>query len=109
MSIEDPIIETFDMSSGFVKAAAVFLVGIMILGGFVFTAQTTEKLKTATITLTDLPRNGDIITLGNHVFEFDSGDGVQDDHIPVEIGDTLIQTKSNFVNAVKSSTDFSVD
>lgn len=108
MSLEEPIIESFDMSSGFVKAAAAFLIGIMLLGGFVASAANSDP-KSVTVKLTEIPQAGDTITLGNHVFEFSTSGAVQSGNIPVKIGSTLLETKTNIMNAVRSSTDFSVN
>jgi hypothetical protein len=95
-------------SSTLVKAAAVFLLGLMILGGFAGAVQN-DNPKSATITLTQIPSDGDTITLGAHIFEFSHDGAVTSGHIPVTIGATLIETKANFMTAVSSNTDFSAE
>ena len=56
--IEDPMIQVFE-TGGFVKAAAVFLLGVMLLGGFGF-AISNDNPKSATITMTDIPQTGEL-------------------------------------------------
>jgi hypothetical protein len=107
MSIEDPIIESFEVT-GFVKIAAVFLLGLMLLSGFGFAIQN-DNPKSATITLTEIPQDGDMIMLGVHTFEFTHDGAVQSGYIPVRIGSTLIETKANFMAAVSANTDFSAE
>lgn len=104
MSIEEPIIEAFE-TSGLVKIAAIFLIGLMILGGFM-TAVQNDNPKSVSVTLTQIPQNGETITLGSHVFEFTNGGQVASEHIPVEIGSTLVEAGTNFKNAVSANTDF---
>jgi hypothetical protein len=106
MSIEDPIIETFT-TSGFVKIAAVFLLGLMLLGGFA-TAISNDNPRSATITMTDIPQAGDTVQLGAHIFEFTNTGTVASGNIPVRIGSTLYETGNNLKNAMTSNTDFTV-
>lgn len=106
MSIEEPIIETFG-TGGLVKAAGIFIIGVIILSGFA-TGIDNSNPKSATLTMTENPHDGDIITLGAHTFEFDSGDGVSAGNIPVSIGATLFDTSNNFESAVTANTDFDV-
>ena len=105
MSIEEPIIETFG-TGGLVKAAGIFIIGVIILGGFAGAVQN-DNPRSATITLTQIPQAGDTITLGSHTFEFVNSGAVGAGHIPVTIGATLIETKSNFMTVVQENTDFS--
>ena len=66
MSIEDPIIESFEVS-GIVKISAVFLLGLMLIAGFV-SAISNDNPKRTTISMTDIPSAGDTLTLGGHHF-----------------------------------------
>jgi hypothetical protein len=106
MSLEEPIIESFEVG-GFVKIAAVFLLGLMLLSGF-GTAISNANPKSATITLNEIPQAGDTVTLGAHVFEFTNSGTVADGNIPVTIGSTLYETGNNLKNAMTSNTDFTV-
>ena len=99
--MDDPIIESFELN-GFVKTAAVFLLGVLLLAGFA-TGISNANPKTATITLTDIPHDGDTVTLDAHVFEFDNGDGVASGNIPVHIGATLYETGNTFRDAIKAN------
>lgn len=81
MTNEEPIIETF-ATSGFVKAVSIFLLGVMILGGFGAAVQNDDP-RSATITLTQIPNPGDSIKLGRHTYEFVNTGEVTGEHIPV--------------------------
>ena len=103
---EDPLIQTFE-TGGFVRMAAVFLLGIMLLGGFGF-AISNDNPKSATITLKDIPQAGDLVQLGSHVFEFTNSGAVGAGHIPVQIGSTLYETRNNLKTAMTANTDYTI-
>jgi hypothetical protein len=104
----DLVEESTTGSGMLIKAAAIFIFGVIFLSGAVGAIQNSDP-KTVTLTLTEIPSPGDTITLGAHVFEFVDSGAVQADHIPVQIGSTLIDTKANFEAAVTANSDFSVE
>lgn len=108
MAITETIEESVIGSSTLVKASAVFLLGLMLLGGFAAGIQN-DNPKSVTVTLTEIPSDGDTIILGAHTFEFVDTGAVAPGDIPVKIGSTLIETKANFEAAVQSNTDFSAE
>ena len=86
-------------SIGIVKVAAVLQIGALILIG-VDSGLGVHTTNGATITFDGQPADGDTVTLEGYIFEFDSGDGVVDGHIPVDIGATLTDTIANLGTAV---------
>jgi hypothetical protein len=65
----DEAIDTLEGTSLFVKAAAVFLFGIIFLSGVISAANLNPSgLKTASITLTEIPQDGNTINIGGHIF-----------------------------------------
>jgi hypothetical protein len=106
MSIEDPVIEVFQVN-GFVKIAAVFLLGLMLLSGFCF-AISNDNPRPTTISMTGIPSPGDTVTMGAHVFEFTNTGSVAAGHIPVTIGSTIYESGTNLKNALQANTDFTI-
>jgi hypothetical protein len=103
MALEDPMIQVFE-TGGFVKAAAVFLLGLMLLAGF-GSAISNDNPKSVTVTLTHIPQAGDTVQLGSHVFEFTNTGTAGPGNVPVRIGSTLAETGVNLKNAIHSNTD----
>jgi hypothetical protein len=103
------IIEDSTEGSGMlIKAAAIFIFGVIFLSGAVG-AITNSDPQSVTVTLSQIPNPGDTITLGAHTFEFVDSGQLTDGNIPVQIGSTLYDTKTNFVTAVQANSDFSAE
>lgn len=74
-------------------------VGTLLLVAAVLIAGASAE-KTTTITFHDQPADGEIVTVDDHVFEFDSDNTVESGHIPIEIGWTVTETRNNLENAI---------
>lgn len=103
----DIIEENTLLSGSFVKAAMVLIVGVILLSGFVGGIANNNP-KSATITLTEIPTDGNTITLGGHIFEFDSDGSVSPGHVSVTIGNTLYDTCANLRAAIAANTDYTL-
>lgn len=93
--------EAPDTAMVIVKLSALFILGVIIISNVGGVASNSHD--SATITLTANPLDGDIVTLDDHVFEFDTGDGVVAGHITVAIGTTLTDTMQNLATAVEAA------
>lgn len=93
---------------GVVKIACVLFLGVIILNNFDISSGANNIQNEAIITFTGEPVDGDTITLDSHVFEFDIGDGVAEGHIPVIIGDLIVETKDNLSVAIAENTNYEV-
>jgi hypothetical protein len=96
-------------TQGLIKSGAIFIIGLIILSGAIgASAVGDSSSKSIQLSLTQIPIDGDTITLGNYIFEFDSGDGVIVGHITVAIGSTIDETGSNLRTAIENNTDYTV-
>jgi hypothetical protein len=102
MAINEIFEESVIGSSTLVKLAGAFLVGLMILGGLISGTANAQD-RSYTFSFTENPHDADTITLNNHIFEFDSGDGVSAGHIPVQIGAKLADSVNNWKTAATSA------
>lgn len=97
---------TPDSPAGFAKAivgvAVAFLVGAMIMGN-IDTGILQGSAGVAHLTFSEQPADGDVFQLDSHIFEYDTGDGVANGHIPVTIGTTIVDTKYNLIAAIASA------
>lgn len=85
------------LSGSIVKVAVIFLIGTIMLSGMVGGTNTVDS---TTFHFTVQPHDGDTITADSYVFEFDSDNSVAAGHVPVTIGETLIDTSNNYRTAV---------
>lgn len=83
-----------DNSGYIIRIAAILLIGIILL----FNIDAGVNLlvdDSTTFTFSSNPVDGDTIAVNDNVFEFDFGDGVVENNIPVQIGDTMRDTADN--------------
>lgn len=85
-----------------VKVATLFLLGIVVLSG-IDSGTNDSGIKSILITMTENPTDGELMQLDNNIFEFDIGDGVGTNHIPVDIAATLAITQSNLETAIQTA------
>ena len=102
MAITEIFEESVIGSATLVKLAGALLIGVMILGGIISGTANAQD-HSYIFSFTENPHDGDIIQLNNHVFEFDTGDGVSDGHILVAIGATLADSVENWKTAATSA------
>jgi hypothetical protein len=103
MAITEIFEESVIGSSALVKLAGAFLVGLMILGGLITGTSSAQDHQSATFSFTENPHDGDVIQLNSHIFEFDNGDGVSADHIPVQIGPTMSESVNNWKTTAQNT------
>jgi hypothetical protein len=60
------------------------------------------------MTLSNVPDDGDTLTIDTNVYEFDIGNGVSNGHIPVIITSTVGGTVNNLKAAIASDADYEV-
>ena len=94
-------------ASSIVKFSILLIIGVALLTAVVAT-NVIPPLNRVSTPFSGQPHDGDTLTLDNHVFEFDNGNGVATGHIPVLIGANVDETKANLRAAISSNTDYTV-
>jgi hypothetical protein len=90
---------------GAMKFCIFAIIGVMILNS-IYSGTPVSSTESVSLTFTGNPSDGDNIQLDNHIYEFDSGDGVATGHTSVDIEQNMVGTTWNFVNV--SSVDYEV-
>jgi len=96
-------LETSDgIARTIVGLVLVFAIGLMVLNGIDHSSGSSQ-VSSIVFTWTENPTDGEFVRIDNSIFEFDIGDGVEANHIPVTIGATVADTIHNFNTAVHTA------
>lgn len=88
-----------DVPNAILKVASILLIGVIFLSGL-NSGLGSQMIDSQTLTLTSQPADGETVTIGSSIFEFDTGDGTVSGHIPVIIGSTVLETIGNLRGAM---------
>ena len=96
--------ESSSMATTIMKFCILLMVCVIILINIDLSAAPQAQADEHTsITLSDQPSDGDTLTIGNEVYEFDTGNGVITGHIAVLIGATKTETTNNLVTVINTN------
>ena len=90
-----------------VKFCILLVIGVVLLSAIGSNSGASTH-GSATFTFSGNPSDGDTVTVDNHVYEFDSGNGVAAGHTAVMISPIMVGTAQNFANVTGTNYAVSV-